>query len=98
MSKFVCTPCTPLSQMECGAIRNGHLPGQDFAVVRLLNTPGAIPEVLRSASQGSGCSGSPRPLFDVADMSMIRGDLLSSLSDRSVASLSSNSRCHPRGV
>ena len=94
MSKFVCTPCAPLSQIECRAISDEHLLGQDFAVVRVLNTPGAIPEVLRSASQGSGCSGSRRPLFDVADMSMIRGDLLSSLSDRSVASLSRGVNVH----
>ena len=48
-----------LSQNEYRAISDEHLLGQGFAIVRLLNTPGAIPEVLRSASQGSGCSGSP---------------------------------------
>jgi hypothetical protein len=46
MSKFVCTPCAPLSQMiECRAISDEHLPAQGFAVVRLLNGSAVLPGI-----------------------------------------------------
>jgi len=45
MSKFVCTPCAPLSQIECRAISDEHLLGQGFDVVRRLISLARFPVI-----------------------------------------------------
>ncbi len=45
MSKFVCTPCAPLSQIECRAISDEHLLGQGFDVVRPLISLARFPVI-----------------------------------------------------